>query len=197
MIIAITGHTKGIGKELDLHYQSVGIETKTYSRSSGHDIADFNIRNYIVNNTMDCNVFINNAYDPVGQNDLANAWFKAHKDLPHLLINISSIAPIADSYLDLKARPTEYVTYCTQKSKLDKISWDINFSGCAARCINVSPALVDTEMAFPIYIDKFRKNNTVIKPNELASMIADLIDQFFTKKWFVPHVYLLNNDVFD
>ena len=196
MKIAITGHTNGIGKELDLYYHNKGIETKTYSRSTGHDISDISVRNKIISETLDCDVFINNAYDTVGQTDIASRWFEEHKNSPHLLVNISSIAPIADRYISPRIKPVEYTDYVTQKNELDRISWNINFAGLAAKCINVSPALVDTDMAHPVYIKRFKENNTVISPNELATMIGELVDQYFNKKWFVPHVYLINNDAF-
>ena len=63
MKIAITGHTRGIGKacaDVFRHDTIYG-----YSRSNGYDIKD---AEDIFKSAEDCDVFINNAYSPDDQN---------------------------------------------------------------------------------------------------------------------------------
>ena len=60
MKLAITGHTKGIGKAIaDLYPNSLG-----FSRSNGYDISKPEDVKLIIETTieMDCDVFVNNAY---------------------------------------------------------------------------------------------------------------------------------------
>lgn len=188
--IAITGHTKGLGKGLmDQYPGAVG-----FSRSNGYNIADSATIDKIIEDTLDFDIFFNNAYHLDSQTIIAKKWFEAHKDKPHLLVNISSIAPITNSYLDAKYIHEQYSKH---KSSLDKASWDINFSNCKARCINVSPALIDTDMAHPLYIKRFRNNGTVISVLEMTETITKLVEDYFINKWFVPHIYFINNDNFN
>jgi len=90
MKIAITGHTSGIGKALFDYfvlYSPIG-----FSRSNGHDINHVQNREKIVNQCMDCDLFINNAYsDGVNSQlyllqEMHSAWTGKDK----LIINISS-----------------------------------------------------------------------------------------------------------
>lgn len=192
--IAITGHTKGLGNGLQQHFLEHSLEVVGFSRSNSYDISKIDVIDSIIEETLDYEVFINNAYYENHQSIIASKWFESHKDKPHLLVNISSIAPVTNSYLEPKYIHEKYSKH---KSNLDKISWDINFANCKARCINVSPALIDTDMAHPLYIERFRNNGTVISVLEMSNTIADLIEQYFTSKWFVPHIYFINNDNFN
>ena len=66
MKIALTGHTSGIGKALyDILSQEH--EVVCFSRSNGYDIKyDITIEK-IVQGSLDCDVFINNAYYSLAQ----------------------------------------------------------------------------------------------------------------------------------
>ena len=88
MKIAITGHTKGIGKALADAYQSRGHEIVGLSRTTGHDI----------HNTLSCadqiescDVFVNNAHADFAQTELlfemAERWQDTHKHI----VNIGSV----------------------------------------------------------------------------------------------------------
>jgi hypothetical protein len=90
MKIAITGHTSGIGKVLFDYF--VSYTPMGFSRSNGYNINHVEDRKKIVNQCMDGDVFINNAYSD-GTNsqlyllqEIYRAW--AAKD--KLIINISS-----------------------------------------------------------------------------------------------------------
>ena len=88
MKIAITGHTKGIGKALADAYQSRGHEIVGLSRTTGHDI----------HNTLSCadliescDMFINNAHADFAQTillvEMAKRWQDTHKHI----VNIGSV----------------------------------------------------------------------------------------------------------
>jgi hypothetical protein len=84
MKVAITGHTKRIGKAIyDAFPNSIGL-----SKSQGFDITDKNSRTKIVHAINDCDVFINNAHEGFGQVELLNDVFTAWKDYSKLIINI-------------------------------------------------------------------------------------------------------------
>jgi len=188
--IAITGFTKGIGKGIFDYYQKEN-NVLGFSRSNGYDLSTIESIDNIINQTINCNIFFNNAYYNDSQTIIAKKWFDLHKDKTHLLVNISSISPIADQYLDSKHIFKEYSFY---KSNLDKISWDINFSNYNSKCINISPAIVNTKMAHPFYITKFKSNSTVISVDDIVNIITKLVSDYFTNKWFTPHIFLMNND---
>lgn len=191
--IAITGHTSGIGEGLKKYFLERSIEVKGFSRSNNYDISKLEIIDKIIDETIDCDVFINNAYYEHHQEIIANKWFEKHQDLNHLLVNISSIAPIANQYINKKY---VHVKYGENKINLDKLSWDINFSNKPARCISINPALVETQMAHPGYIERFKNNGTVISVGEISKLIFDLIELYSNNKWYVPQIYLINNDTF-
>ena len=68
MKIAITGHTKGIGKAIaGLYYTD---EVVGFSRSNGYDISDISSIDSIVNASLNCEVFVNNAYYGTAQVDI-------------------------------------------------------------------------------------------------------------------------------
>ena len=90
MKIAITGHTSGIGKALFDYF--VSYTPMGFSRTNGYNINHVEDRKKIVNQCMDCDIFINNAYSDETNSQLYllqeiySAW--ATKD--KLIINISS-----------------------------------------------------------------------------------------------------------
>ena len=72
MKIAITGHTKGIGKAChDL--LSEDHEVTGFSRSNGYDIND---PESIFSSAKDSDVFINNAYSGTAQSALFDIFFQ-------------------------------------------------------------------------------------------------------------------------
>jgi NADP-dependent 3-hydroxy acid dehydrogenase YdfG len=88
MKIAITGHTKGIGKALADAYQSRGHEIVGLSRTTGHDI----------HNTLSCadliescDMFINNAHAGFAQTELLVEMAKRWQDTHKHIVNIGSV----------------------------------------------------------------------------------------------------------
>ena len=88
MKYAITGHTQGIGKKI---FERLDPNIIGFSRSTGYDINDVDIRRQILKESEDCDVFINNATDNFAQTymflDLVEAW----RDKPEkTIINVGS-----------------------------------------------------------------------------------------------------------
>ena len=99
MKIAITGHTRGIGKacaDVFRHHTIYG-----YSRSNGYDIKD---AEDIFKSAEDCDVFINNAYSHKHQIDLFNLFYNSWEHTNKHIINVNSIVkypiqkPVLEKY---------------------------------------------------------------------------------------------------
>jgi NADP-dependent 3-hydroxy acid dehydrogenase YdfG len=114
MIIALTGHTSGIGAALHNHlrcYHDVHgfcrteLQADGSKRSTGYDIDTVDGRSKIVNDSAMADVFINNASGAGGQSQLLfqmwDAW--AATPRPRMIINIGSRAAVKPSSI-----PTGY-----------------------------------------------------------------------------------------
>jgi hypothetical protein len=128
MKIAITGFSSGIGKALFDHFSKEGHTCIGFSRSNGYNIASSVIRNKIIEQSKDCDIFVNNAYSNYDDSQLFmlqsvyNTWLGKDK----IIINISS--RITDWPVNLKEAPAEYYNtklrqdkFCTGKTSLPQI----------------------------------------------------------------------------
>jgi len=115
MKVAITGHTRGIGRACFLKYLP---KAKGYSRTNGYDINSKEARSRIVQDIEDCDVFINNAYSE-GQVDLLYDVFEAWKGKDKHIINLGS-----DSSNGIKREPYKYAV---DKAALDKACEQLSF----------------------------------------------------------------------
>lgn len=89
MKIAITGHTTGIGKAI--HDWFLGdADILGFSKSNGYDITNKDDRIKIINESMDCDVFINNAHQGFGQVELLMEMFDTWRMENKLIINIGT-----------------------------------------------------------------------------------------------------------
>jgi len=84
---AITGHTAGIGKRL---YERLSPSAIGFSTSTGYDITKIADRRRIIEESRDCDVFINNATCGFGQTLLFLELFGAWKDQNKTIINVGS-----------------------------------------------------------------------------------------------------------
>jgi hypothetical protein len=88
MKYAITGHTQGVGK---CAFQRLSPDAIGFSKSTGYDITIKEHRQRIINESYDCDVFINNATENFGQTYLLIELAKAWKDMPDKkIINVGS-----------------------------------------------------------------------------------------------------------
>ena len=150
MFIAITGHTSGIGKELseNLDGNIIG-----FSRSNGYDINQ-NISR-IIEESKDCDIFINNAHANSKQMELLYSLYELWKgDETKTIINISS-----NSGDGIKTHVHPYAVF---KSALDKTVEQLqNIKETRCKIINLRPGLVDTPRVKHITGDKMYISNVV------------------------------------
>jgi hypothetical protein len=118
MKYAITGHTKGIGLKT---FKRLDPNIIGFSRSNGYDINKKNDRQKIVEESYDCDVFINNATDNFSQSymliDILNAWI----NLPDKrIINVGSRIAEYDALTGTQYTHLRY--YHAEKSALKFLS---------------------------------------------------------------------------
>ena len=118
MIIALTGHTKGLGAELykDLTHQYKVIG---FSRSNGYDIKNPNDRKKIITESKDCDIFINLVHNYYHQTDIMYELYPSQENAEKLIINISSL--VVDSK-DWGIDRLDYLQYKNQKIALENMS---------------------------------------------------------------------------
>jgi hypothetical protein len=122
-LIAVTGHTNGIGAEI---HRRLGFNSLGFSLSNGYDITERSSRKKIIDAVIDCDVFINNAAAGYGQVDLLIELFHEWKDSPKLIVNVGSrIAEImlGESHIHL-------LQYSAQKKALKSTVSEIQGYTC-------------------------------------------------------------------
>ena len=134
MKIAITGHSKGIGKAcydiLEKDNEVIG-----FSRSNGYDITE----NFhaIVHAVKNCDVFINNAWHNYIQIDLLNAIFNKWKDnFFDLVISINTLHCLEAHNLEVALKEMERVgkqhkylcveSYRNEQEKANLLYWQVS-----------------------------------------------------------------------
>lgn len=139
--IAITGHTSGIGLNLFEVFSANGHEVIGYSRRTGSDIEDPDVRKRIIDDNADCDIFINNAYSPSGQTKLLEELVAHWDSQPKKIINVSSKL----SFFEL-GKVSVLDDYIKQKSQQNEIIQQ-RFSTAYPQIMNVVIGLVDTPMS--------------------------------------------------
>ena len=140
MKIAITGHTSGIGKALYDIYSEEN-EVLGFSRSNAYDIKyDISIEK-IVQGSLDCDVFINNAYYSLAQVNILNRlWHFWSRDKSKTIVNISSLS----KYPGISGNASGYSAH---KAALSHQAFLLMFKGNRkCRMINVNPGYVESKM---------------------------------------------------
>lgn len=162
MKIAITGHTKGIGKALTEYFTAHGHTVIGFSRSNGFDITDQQTREYIGKVLETCDVFINNAYAPYAQKQLLLDTILLWKNTTNTIINIGSKSTL------IKAVPPYMEDYVQDKLQQSTIIKDRIFKA-RPHIMNFTIGLVDTDMAKAFDARK-------MQPCDIAKLIATLLE---------------------
>jgi hypothetical protein len=128
MKIGITGHTSGIGLSLFKKYKDLDFSVVGFSRSSGHDIGNKEVRNEILNQPFD--LFINNAYHETGQNALLQELLKQHTHIIHISSNIVNMPAEQFSvevqrYREVKIEGNRIIDSYTGDTKVLKVLPDL------------------------------------------------------------------------
>lgn len=90
MQIAITGHTKGIGKAISNRFNKHHV--KGFSITDGYDIGDPQTRKEIIEKIRECEVFVNNAFDKTGQTELLKEMISCWHNTNKLIVHMNSKA---------------------------------------------------------------------------------------------------------
>lgn len=120
MKYAITGHTKNIGKFI---YESLCPNIIGFSRSNGYDIRDKSIRKKIIQESRNCDVFVNNAPAGFSQSELCLELWREWKNLPKVIINVGS--RIAEDNVILPISRENLLEYRMNKKILKILSEDL------------------------------------------------------------------------
>jgi hypothetical protein len=124
MKYAITGHTQGIGKRA---FERLSPNVIGFSKSTGYDITNYTDRKRIINESADCDVFINNAPAGFEQTLLFLELFDVWKNTNKTIINVGS--RIAESII-LPEKHQSLIKYQAEKLILKEMS-----SRVAGTCI--------------------------------------------------------------
>lgn len=171
MIIAITGHTRGIGKAIADNLK--GNTIIGLSRSNGYEISD---TQRILEAGKDADIFINNAYDGFYQRDLLEAFYNEWKDTNKTIISIGSIVtdyPRLERELDSQPWP-----YRDHKRALRDSFRKLIKEPHNCRMALISPGATDTDM--------IRHHNVAkMNPVEVARAVRYALYNSFIKEMTV------------
>lgn len=134
----------------------------------------------IIDETLDFDVFINNAYHYNSQHDVAKEWHRSHWDKDHILVNISSL--ISDPFLAAENIFPHLMPHIEEKKILNEISARINYSGSKCKSINILPGILNTDFRTPYDVDnepeiskkywsKIVKKGTILEVEDIVEAI--------------------------
>lgn len=197
-IIAVTGHTSGLGKGVYDYFQSLGYNVKGFSKDNGFDISSKENVDRIVELTRDCDLFFNNAYHFYQQVEIARLWQQQHWSDQHYIINTSSIA--AEPLADIPNNAAWLTSYGEEKYSLNKISWEINHSGSKCKSIVVMPGVCQTNFYNPYdtpdqngleLYQRVLETNSIITVDDFVNTIKLLL-QGINERNFISSITILN-----
>tara|TARA_A100001391_G_scaffold158037_1_gene116332 strand:+ start:468 stop:1007 length:540 start_codon:yes stop_codon:yes gene_type:complete len=148
MKIALTGHTSGIGKAL-YDILSNDHEVVCFSRTNGYDISKSAIIDQIIQESLECDVFINNAYYSLSQVNILNRlWHFWKRDKTKTIVNISSLS----KYPGVSGNQSGYSAH---KAALSHQAFLLMFkTPRKCRMINVNPGYVESKMTEEVTANK-------------------------------------------
>lgn len=159
---AITGHTKGLGKEIANRVLHVG-----FSRTNGFDISTASGRQKIIEHLDDCNVFINCAYcGDFSQVNMLYDVFNKWMDKDSVIINIGS-----ETTSGIKKHIWPYSSH---KAALDKASEQLSFLNKKCRVVNFRFGYINSER-----VVKTINPSEFIKIEDAAKFIIDSVNVAF------------------
>jgi hypothetical protein len=162
MKFAITGHTNGIGKTFS-ELPEVKDNFIGFSKSTGYNIEDVEDRSKIIEESIDCDVFINNAYASYYQTDLLYELHKKWKDSNKVIVNIGS-----NTTDGLKDFPHIYTAH---KASLETASLQLSNTKDLCRIALLKFGYVGTER-----ILKYMKPKHYIPVHEAAQIILQTVE---------------------
>lgn len=159
MKYALTGHTRGIGEEL---FKTISLNCIGFSKSLGYDITKKIDRLRIVEESLNCDVFINNAHAGYGQVELLYEVYDKWKNQDKIIVNIGS-----DTTSGIKKKPREY---SAQKAALDKASEQLSFLNSKCRVMNIKFGFVATERV----LENWKPESTISKEDAVLFILQQI-----------------------
>jgi len=140
MRVAITGHTKGLGKELYNRFDDV----KGFSSSNDYDVSDNYERAKIIFELDNFDLFINNAHPMFDQTRLLMEVFDRWKYKDKTIVNIISRA----KYDNI----SKGFMYSASKASLSHLSHNLRFNtDKKCKIIDVNPVLLESDLSSLTY----------------------------------------------
>jgi len=176
--IAITGHTRGIGKELYQRLFDRGFELKGFSQSNGYNLQRVSTCKKVVSEIVDWNadVFVNNAYIPDNQVRLLYLMYEQWQNKPRLIINLSATSSDSITNFSQMGYNENWTPYVSDKARLDWASLQLAnmFKQGKCRVSLVKPGFVDTDSTamFKEFAEDY-----MMTADSVAEQLEWLIDQ--------------------
>jgi len=167
MKIVITGHNRGLGKALSNVFNVDGNTIVGFSKSAGCDISLDSDRQTILKELETADVFINNAYDPVGQTNLLREAIALWDGSNKFVINIGS--KCTTSFINTVENPfvRSFIDVYTIAKQEQEQLIKSRLRGSFPKILNVIPGVIDTDMASIIESKK-------LNPDDIASLIYQM-----------------------
>ena len=169
MKVAITGHTKGIGKAIMDHFDSNGHVVYGFSRTNGYDINTKESIDAIVSEISDFDILINNAYFVNAQTNLLEAVINAWEGTDKIIVNVNSKATLmSEELLNSNLISPFMREYVADKRNQTQMIMRRIFKA-SPHIINILTGVVDTEMGSAFNCKK-------MLPVDLARFIYMLVE---------------------
>ena len=175
--IAITGHTRGIGKALWDRLEERGFELRGYSKSTGYNLQRVSTCKKVVQDVVDWNadVFINNAYIPDNQVRLLYLLYEHWEGKPRLIVNCGATSSDSITNFSQMGYSAEWTPYVSDKARLYWASLQLANMHKQGKCrvSLIKPGFVDTDSTaiFKDFAEDF-----MMTADSVAEQIEWLID---------------------
>lgn len=173
MKVAITGHTRGIGKEITNILEETGFEVRGYSSSTGFNVMrPKSIVKDIVD--WDADIFINNAYAPDAQVRLLYLMYENWQNKNKMIINLGAISSDSvNNFKEMGYNP-DWTTYVSDKARLDFASKQLSNLYKKGKCkvTNIRPGFVKTDSTSMF---ESIAGDVMMSPRHAAELICTVI----------------------
>ena len=176
MKIAITGHTKGIGKCIKDLLEKDGHEVVGASTSTGINVMrPKSVISWIEKENPD--VFVNNVYAPNSQCNILYQLYEKWQYEDKLIINLSSTSGESHTHFQQLGFNKDWTPYVSDKARFNfaclYLSERFN-KHHKFRVTNISPGFVRTQAVamFKPFIDEY----CFMEPNEVAEMVRWVVN---------------------
>lgn len=179
--VAITGHTRGIGKSLWDRLEKKGFELRGFSRSNGYNLQRVSTCKKVVQEVLewDADAFINNAYVPDNQVRLMYLMYEQWEQKPKLIVNLGAISnDNIGNYIE-SGYNENWTPYVSDKARLDWASLQLAnvFRQGKCRVSLIKAGFVDTDSTAVLkhFAEEYMMDAGVV--SETLEWLLDLPDE--------------------